>query len=114
MERLEVVTWLNHRNSLAKSGRVLGFEPSDINFFRNYIHHYKDKSIHLNDIIYSITHRPPDQILQYLDFICTKLVEDFNISIKTVKSVVTDPGFYISIGESPFHQREIEFIEEYS
>jgi hypothetical protein len=114
MNRSDVVNWLNHRNSLAKSNRLVGFDQTDVDFFRNYIHYYKNKLVDPNEIIQAILHNHPEQVLSHLDFICTKLVTDFNITIKIVKKLVNDPSFYLMLHENPFQHREIEFIEEYS
>ena len=113
MDKSYIINWLTRRNNLAKSNKLLAFDHEDIVFFRNYIHHYTGTLVEQQDIIQSIVNRHPQMMVAYLDNMCTKLVNDFKIDIKTSKRVVQDPAFNLFTFGTPFHTEEIEFIEEY-
>lgn len=114
MNKELAIEWLNHRKDLANTGRLLAFDNTDITFIRNYIHHYKGQLIDPMRIVEAITGSHPEEVMARIDFICNKLIEDFKITMTTTKKMVQNPQFFLSIGESPFTRREIEFVESYS
>lgn len=113
MSKQDALNWLNHRKKMCESDRLLGFLPEDVNFIRMYISHYKNKLVPSEEIIQSITSTHPEGMLARIDFMCNKLIADFDIKITFKKVLVQNPGFYLSIGESPFTTREVEFVEKY-
>lgn len=113
MDKQRALDWLNHRRSLAEQGQVLAFSDDDIIFIREYIYLFKKKTVTPQSIIMSLQNRPPEFIIQHLDFIINKLVAKFKIKMKIDPKMVRNPQLNIMLGNNPFDTVKIDFISEY-
>lgn len=105
MERDDVLKWLNYRLELSKQQQFI-ISTDDIIFIRNYIHHYKNKLIPMEQIGNSVKMHSHN-LIDYLDFMATKLINDFDIKTKTEKHQITAFGHFMNIPQ------DAEIIIEY-
>jgi len=109
MNRNDVLTWLNSKCSRPPAE----FIQQDLEFIRNYIHHYKNKLVSFETIVASIQRRDGGSVLRHIDFMIDKLLIDFKITPITEKRIIQDPQFNIMTGHHPFEQQAVDMISRY-
>lgn len=109
MNRNDVLVWLNGKCSRPPAE----FIQQDLEFIRNYIHHYKKKLISFETIVNSIQNRDGNIVLKHIEFMINKLITDFKIQSITEKKIIQDPHYNIMTGQHPFTQQEVEMIVRY-
>lgn len=92
MERQTVVNWLNYRLQLTIQQRANVIQDTDVQFIREYIHHYKDKLVPTESVIQSINNNL-NTVMNKIEFMINKLIEDFDIKTET-----KDIGMSINFG----------------
>lgn len=109
MDRNDVLAWLNSKCSRPPAE----FIQQDLEFIRNYIHHYKNKLISFENIVHSIQHKDAHTVMKHIEFMINKLITDFGIKSITEKRVIQDPQYNIMTGQHPFSHQEVEMIVKY-
>lgn len=96
MDKEAVVNWLNYRLKLSQEQKQNMIQDADIHFIREYIHHYKEKLVPLEQIVQSIQANPMTT-MNHIEFMINKLVEDFNIDTKTKESGFSIMGGFMNV-----------------
>lgn len=113
MKKNEAIAWLNRRKDLCNKKAALLFEQEDLNFIRVYIHHYKKKLVPFEQIVASLQHCHPQNLIMKVDHMITKLMFDFKIETKTEQKEIQDIQFNLQNGYHPLQMVKADFITEY-